>query len=292
MQGDHNVYYVSSEVADMYLNKYQTASRPAWQMPCRAITSKGDNTVKKFIVSVFFFALLMTAVNGCSPAPTPADPVNIPFTAQPATAETASDSLIPILVAPFYSSEALEIHVGDYSQQLGTDDLQDLNALAQEMARQKDELTPEQMFVLAIRFYDLGEKDNAVYWFYEAQFRAKLFIKSLDADHFAGLGERSSVLFASYGAFTELAGEYINGYAGCDVDNWVKIVKTVKEDNASPPELDKLFPDSVFVARNQWQGINDQVAAGLGVLIDQLSEAKGAIRQQRATDNQDALFCN
>jgi hypothetical protein len=265
-------------------------SRSAWQAPSRAITSKGDNIVKKFIVSVFSIALLMTVVNGCAPAPVAVDPVNPTFTPEPA-AQPASASPMPVLVAPFYSSDDLQIHVGDYSKQLGTDDPQSLNALAQEMAQQKDKLTPEQMFVLAIRFYDLGEKDNAVYWFYEAQFRAKLFIKSLDADHFAGLGERSAALFASYEAFTELAGEYINGYAGCDVDNWVKIVEIVKDDNASPPELDKLFPDSVFVARSQWQGINDEVAAGLGVLIDQLSEAKEAIRQQRATNNQDALYC-
>jgi hypothetical protein len=182
--------------------------------------------------------------------------------------------------------------VGDYSQQLGTSDLQELTALAQEMARQREILTPEQMFVLAIRLYDLGEKDNSLYWFYEAQFRAKLFRVSLDADHIAGVSETSAGLLASYDAFTKSAGEYINGYAGCDVDNWVKIAKLVKDDNLTPPALDKIFPESVFVERSQWQGINDEVGAGLGVLIDRLSQTKEAIRQQREAKNLDARYCN
>ena len=167
-----------------------------------------------------------------------------------------------------------------------------MTVLAEEMARQKDELTPEQMFVLAIRLYDFGEKDHSVYWFYEAQFRAKLFLKSLDADHFAGISEMSSGLLTSYDAFTGLAGEYINGYAGCDVDNWVKIASTVKDANTTPPELDKLFPEAVFVARSQWQGINDEVAAGLGALIDELSKTKESIRQQREVNNLDARYCS
>jgi len=191
----------------------------------------------------------------------------------------------------FYSSDGLQISVGNYSQQLGTSDLQELTALAQEMAGKKDTLTPEQMFVLAIRLYDLGDKDNSVYWFYEAQFRAKLFLKTLDADHFAGLSELSAGLLASYDAFTGLAGKHINGYAGCDVDSWVKIVQTVKDNNAKPPELDKLFPDAVLVERSRWQGINDEVAVGLGGLIDELSRTKESIRQQREANNLDALYC-
>ena len=210
---------------------------------------------EKLILLLFSFALLLILVNGCASTLVPLIPT---FTPEPAATQQASDSRIPILVPRFYSSEGLQIRVGMYSGQLGTGDLQELTLLAQEMAQQKDDLTPEQMFVLAIRLYDLGEKDNSVYWFYEAQFRAKLFRESLDADHIAGISELSSGLLASYDAFTELG---------------------------------KLFPDAVFVERSQWQGINDEVAAGLGGLIDQLSKTKEAIRLQRAANNLDARFC-
>jgi hypothetical protein len=244
--------------------------------------------MKNFVLRVCLSALLLILVNGCASAPLPAIPT---VAAEPISTQPASVVAIPIHVPRFYSSEGLQIQVGNYSQQLGTEDLQELTVLEQEMARQKDELTPQQMFVLAIRLYDLGEKDNSVYWFYEAQFRAKLFLKTLDADHFAGISELSSGLLASYEAFTELAGEYINGYAGCDVDNWVKIAKIVKDNNPKPPELDKLFPEAVFVERSQWQRINDEVGAGLGVLIDELAKSKEAIRQQREATDQDSRYC-
>jgi hypothetical protein len=253
-----------------------------------AVKSRGDKNMKKSALLLFSFVLPMILVNGCASTFLPLIPTPTP---EPIAVPQAGNPPIPVLVPRFYNSEGLQIRVGDYSQQLSTDDLQELALLEQEMAQHRDRLTPEQMFVLAIRLYDLGEKDTSVYWFYEAQFRAKLFLKTLNADHIAGVSEQSAGLLASYDAFTELAGEYINGYAGCDVDNWVKIARLVQDDNPTPPDLDKLFPEAAFVDRSQWQVINDEVAAGLGGLIDRLSETKEAIREQRAGTDQDARYC-
>lgn len=252
------------------------------------VSSSGDKVMKRSFLQVLFFALPLVVVNGCAALPLPLIPTSTP---EPTPTPQVSTPPIPILVPRFYDSEGIQIQVGNYSEQLATNDHQELTTLAQEMARQKDQLTPEQMFVLAIRLYDLHEKDQSLYWFYEAQFRAKLFLKSIDTTHAGSIGELSSGLLGSYEAFTKLAGEYINGYAGCDVDNWVKIAKIVQGDNPKPPELDKLFPDAVFVERSQWQSINDDVAAGLGVLIDRLLETKEAIRQDRAANNLDARYC-
>jgi hypothetical protein len=274
----------------MYNEKQSQRSRDVNGPYARGNPFRGDKVMKKLTLFLLSFALSMTLIIGCAAAPTlmPLRPTSTP---EPIATQEETESLIPILVPQFYSSDRLEIRVGNYSQQLATHNLQELTVLSQEMARQKQELTPEQMFVLAIRLYDLGEKDDAVYWFYEAQFRAKLFQQTLDADHFAGISKQSAGLLASYEAFTALAGEYINGYAGCDVENWVEIAKTVQNNNPSPPELDKLFPEAVFVERSQWQGINDEVAAGLGVLIDQLSKTKEAIELQRQANNSDARYC-
>jgi hypothetical protein len=252
--------------------------------------------MKKLVVLALSCIVPLTLVSGCVPAfatlvptATPVAPTSIP---QPDSAKQAASGPMPVFVPPFYSSDGTQIYVGNYSQQLGTDDLQQLTALATEMEQQKDQLTPEQMFVLAIRFYDLGEKDNSVYWFYEAQFRAKLFLKTLDGTHIGTKGDPTYELLNDYRTFTKSAGEFINGYAGCDVDNWVKIAKVVQGDNPSPPELEKLFPEAVFVERSQWQGINDDVAAGLGVLINQLATQKKAIQQQRAEKNLDQRYCS
>lgn len=242
--------------------------------------------MKKSVLLLLSFVLLATLVSGCAGLPTLIVPTVTPTLAP---TKQARDH-INILVSPFYSSDGVDIHVGDYSEQLGTSDPQELAALAHKMAQQRNNLTPEQMFVLAIRLYDLGDKDNSVYWFYEAQFRAKLFLKTVDSAKVSS-GDPTYELLRDYDSFTTSAGRSINGYAGCDVDNWVKIATNVKADNTEPPQLDKLFPNAAFVDHSQWQQINDDVAAGLGVLINQLLQNKDAIKKKRAADNADALYC-
>lgn len=250
--------------------------------------------MKKFLLLVLLFILPLSMATACSSAqgipnspflPLLPTPTHVPPT-------PVNQPAMPVFVPPFYNWDGTQISVGNYSEQLGTLDLQELTALEKEMANQKNELRPEQMFVLAIRLYDLGGKDDSVYWFYEAQFREKLFLKTLDSNHVGYAGDSSYALLLNYRAFVKLAGAYINGYAGCDVDNWMKIAQAVKEDNPNPPELDKLFPDAIFVEQSQWQSINDEVAAGLGGLIDQLSQQKETIKKQRAAANSDALYCS
>lgn len=242
--------------------------------------------MKKLVLSLLALVLPITLFSGCSALPTLIVPTATPLPAP----TTQPQDRINILVVPFYSSDGVEIHVGNYSQRLATQDQQQLIDLAKEMAQQREQLTPEQMFVLAIRLYDLGDKDDSVYWFYEAQFRAKLFLKTVDSAQVSS-GDPTYDLLMDYNAFTESAGKSINGYAGCDVDNWVKIAKVVQDDNPKPPEMDKLFPSAILLDRSQWQQINDDVAAGLGVLIDQIMQNRDAIKQKRVADNSDARYC-
>jgi hypothetical protein len=220
--------------------------------------------------------------SGCTLAPGSTTKITAP--------PTPTFSPLSITVLPFYDSERNQINVGNYSQKLSTSNFQELTTIAQEMARQKDLLTPEQMFVLAIRLFELGDSDNAIYWFYEAQFRAKLFQVSLDTSHPGRVGDPSFELPVAYNDFTKLAGEYINGYAGCDIENWINIAKMVRDDNPKPPDLDKLFPGVSFVESSRWQSLNDQVAEGLEKLINYLSDNKETVKQQQKTRNLDA-YC-
>lgn len=234
------------------------------------------------IISVMMiFGILLI---GCAPAQV--EPTKI------AAPPTSTYSPLPIVVSPFYDSQSNQINVGDFSQELSTHDFQELSQVVQEMEKQKDKLTPEQMFVLSIKLFDLGDNDKALYWFYEAQFRAKIFLIALDPSHVGSIGDPSFELPTAYNAFTQLTTEFINGYAGCDIENWVKIATTVKNDNPKPPELDKLFPGVVFVRNTQWQMLNDQVAAGLDALISYITENKESIKQQRKDNNSDARFCS
>ena len=238
---------------------------------------------KTRFIAIFVIVIFGVISIGCAPSQSFLTNITIP--------PTSTFSPLPVTVSPFYDSARNQIDVGDYSQQLSTFDFQELTSVAQEMAKQRDVLTPEQMFVLAIRLYDVGDNDNAVYWFYEAQFRAKLFQISLDPSHVGSIGDPSFELPAAYSAFTQLSGEYINGYAGCDIENWVNIAKTVEDKNPTPPDLTKLFPGVAFVESSQWQSLNNEVADGLDQLINYLSDNKETVKQQRKQKNMDARFC-
>jgi hypothetical protein len=68
--------------------------------------------------------------------------------------------------------------------------------------------------VLAIRFYDVGLRDDAVFWFYAAKDRYLTLSEVVDV----GAGGLAQVEDAVRN-FSTLAGPIINGYAFCDIAN-------------------------------------------------------------------------
>ncbi len=251
--------------------------------------------MKKLIFFIICI-LLLTSIMGCTPTPTnlPAFPTLPPPTNAPTQDPVlqAQGAFISVTISPYFASEGTQISVGEYSEELRTDNLQELTALAEKMSQQREILTPEQMYVLAIRFYNLGDKDTSIYWYYEAQFRARLFQQAVEPAQMVSTNDTTFLLSSAYDSFQKLVGEYINGYAGCDLDMWVKYTQMVKEDNPNPPELDQIFPDTLFVGRDRWQTINDEVGAGLAKLSNYISENGTLIKQQRAQQNMDAKYCS
>jgi hypothetical protein len=75
-------------------------------------------------------------------------------------------------------------------------------------------VTPMTMMVLAIRLYDVGLRDDSVFWFYVAKDRYGALIEVIDIAA-AGLSE----VDAAVKSFASLAGPFINGYAFCDLAN-------------------------------------------------------------------------
>ena len=88
--------------------------------------------MKKLVLSFLAFVLPITLFSGCAALPTLIVPTTVP-TLAPTKLPKES---INILVVPFYSSDGTQIHVGDYSDRLRTNDLNQLAGLAQEMAQQ------------------------------------------------------------------------------------------------------------------------------------------------------------
>lgn len=151
---------------------------------------------------------------------------------------------MPIYVLPWYNSEPLTIQVGKFSEKLKTEDVQQLQIIADEINKEIDHTSIETLYVLAIRFYDLGQKEEAIYWFYTARFRQLLYAKMVE--NVGGIGESAFEFKQAQNAFRQLAGEYINGYAGGIPDRLIEIISKVSDEGISCGYIGLAYPNLSF----------------------------------------------
>lgn len=99
-----------------------------------------------------------------------------------------------------------------YDSLLSSSQAADIAAARDQILADSKLLTPMTLMVLAIRLYDVGLRDDSVFWFYAAKNRYVTVEEVLDV--------RSPALQQVEQAtrdFATLAGPVINGYAFCDV---------------------------------------------------------------------------
>ncbi len=125
---------------------------------------------------------------------------------------------VGIYVEPFYRSAATpdgqpRVAVGkQYNDLLASNRREDIVAARDLIAAKPQRVTPMTLMVLAIRFYDIGLRDDAVFWFYAAKDRYIVMSEVLDVKTPA-LAQAADAV----GSFAVLAGPIINGYAFCDL---------------------------------------------------------------------------
>jgi KaiC/GvpD/RAD55 family RecA-like ATPase len=210
---------------------------------------------------------------------TVAGAVNTVWSAE--NAARAVRSRMPILVTPFYDGERLQISVGPISQKLAAADANSILQLVKELKKDQDRLRAEVMYVVAIRLYDLGHKDEAVYWFHSATYRGRLFSSILDEKQVGGIGNAAFELKHAYNAFHQLAGTYINGYAFGDVKKLENVLKKVTAEGKSLPKFAEIYPEVGFSDSKTWPTKNEEVAAGLAELLDFIRTKADVIKEQR-----------
>lgn len=191
-----------------------------------------------------------------------------------------ADAQIPLILPPWYSYEPLSIQTRDYSDELL--DLTKDNAakLAVELNDRKDEVSIESLFIFSVRLYDLGMKDEAVYWYHTAKIRASIFSKMLDPEFMGGIGAPAFELKQGFVGFVQLAGQYINGYAGGDIDKWVETLRTVQQEVNGLTNFDQ-YPEIRFLPMDSLEEIKAGRIQEYEVLIDYLETNKKDIRKKR-----------
>lgn len=201
-------------------------------------------------------------------------------------------SHIDVYVTPYYNSKGPEISAGRFSSGLASAKEGDFLATIAKMKKDWDRLTFPELYVAAIRLYDLGYRKEAVYWFYSAQYRGRQFGVLLDQTKMGSIGSPGFELLHAQNAFYQLVGPYINGYAFGDPDGLVKIVEKVQKEGLRIPDLLAAYPGVTFRSKSEWQSANTNLADGMNDLISMLKEKKDDIKRQRIQRGMEEKFSN
>lgn len=199
-------------------------------------------------------------------------------------------SRIDIYVTPYYQSNGPTVNVGKFSSGLASKDEQEFVRTIHAMKQRWDQLTFAELYVAAIRLYDLGYRKESVYWFYTAQFRGRQFANLIDERKKGGLGSTAFELAHAQSAFFQLVGPYINAYAFSDTDALKLILERVQREGRNIGDLTAVYPGVAFKDRRSWTATNTEIADGLSRLISMLDEVKESIRSQRSDDGVEAAI--
>jgi len=189
-------------------------------------------------------------------------------------------SHIDAYVTPYYHSKGPAVSVGRFSSGLASAKEDDFLTTIAQMKKGWDRLTFPELYVGAIRLYDLGYRKEAVYWFYSAQYRGRQFGILLDQTKMGSIGSPGFELLHAQNAFYQLVGTYINGYAFGDMDGLVKIVERVQKEGRGIPDLDA-YRAVALGKKSEWPSANADLADGMNQLISMLKEKKDDIKRQR-----------
>jgi hypothetical protein len=135
---------------------------------------------------------------------------------------------IDIYVTPIYSAAASagqrQVAVDKrYDAALKSDDPAAVRAVHETVLADGSTASPLLMMVLSARLYDIGARDEAVFWHYAAKERYFLMADVLEGYERGGMLSDKAEFVSAMGAFVNLAGPAINGYAFCDIDRQITL---------------------------------------------------------------------
>ena len=208
-----------------------------------------------------------------------------------AAGQTITDPAhIEVYITPYYNSKGPAIDVGPFSSGLAAKNETEFVATITKMRKSWDTLNFAETYVAAIRLYDLGFRNESIYWFYSAQYRGRLFASLIDRDKMGSMGDPGFELFQAQNAFQQLVGPYINGYAFGDIDQLIPIIERVQKEGKVVPDLTKIYPRVTFKPKPEWDAGNKGLNDGLTKLLMTLKAQKASIKQQRIEHGMEAKF--
>src|SRR5947208_12026129 len=197
---------------------------------------------------------------------------------------------IEVYITPYYNSNGPAIEVGRFSSGLAAKSESEFLASIAKMKQSWETLYVPELYVAAIRLYDLCFRKDSIYWFYSAQYRGRLFATLIDQNKMGSIGNAGFELFQAQNAFQQLVGPYINGYAFGDIDQLIPIIERVQREGKVVPDLTKIYPRVPFKPKSEWDTGNKGLNEGLTKLLATLKNEKASIKQQRIERGMETKF--
>jgi hypothetical protein len=197
---------------------------------------------------------------------------------------------IDVYVTPYYNSVGPTIEVGPFSKGLSSGTDAEFVTTVSRMKESWNNLNFPTMYVGAIRLYDRGFRNEAVYWFYSATYRGRLLASLLDQGKVGSIGDPGFELAQAENAFHELVGRYINGYAFGHLDELASIIQRVQKEGKDVPDLNRVYPRVNFKSRSEWEALNKELNEGMGGLLEMIRDQKADIKQQRIENGVEGMF--
>ena len=203
---------------------------------------------------------------------------------------------IDIYVTPYYEASkggaAPKVAVGKtYDTLLASNSREDIVRARDDINRNNSLVTPMTMMVLAIRLYDVGLRDDAVFWFYAAKDRFLTL---------AGVSDVKSRELAqvedAVKNFAYLAGPVINGYAFCDVAKQQKIRAKAMKWVVDNPYKAMFLPQVPALPGDREQNLKKAIAeitASAAKEREYLAKPANVaeLKAKRKQNDADGMFC-
>jgi hypothetical protein len=211
--------------------------------------------------------------------------------ADPAIGQPVSDpARIEVYITPYYNSDGPVIEVGRFSKGLAAKTEPEFVETILKMKQSWNELRFPEMYVAAIRLYDLGFRTESTYWFYSAQYRGRLLASLVDQEKMGSMGAPAFELVRAANAFQQLVGPFVNGYAFGDIDRLVQIIERVQKENKTVLDLEKLYPGVTFKRQSEWNTGNEGLNEGLTKFLGMLKDQKASLKKTRIENGTEAKF--
>jgi hypothetical protein len=197
---------------------------------------------------------------------------------------------IDVYITPYYNSKGPVVEVGPFSSGLAAKSEPEFLAAIAKMKQSWNSLNFPEVYVAAIRLYDLGFRKESIYWFYSAQYRGRLLATLIDQEKMGSIGSTGFELFQAQNAFQQLVGPYINGYAFGNIDQLIPIIERVQREGKVVPDLTRIYPSVALKPKPEWDAGNKGLNEGLTKLLITLKNEKASIKQQRIEHGMEAKF--